>query len=195
MIDRPDYELIALEREQRKLKASKGRAVTISLFLLAVASFLTAYFMNGVTARVTKKLPPRGGIIGPITVHRPNTVFDVRVHKTVPMMRWAYVGGNVLDAEQEYLFGFGDELWAERGRDSDGRWVERKYSYDVNITLPRAGKYYLEAEVQVGFRQKDKYPVTITVARKKGSWVPLAWLGALALLGAIVANQITTRRS
>ena len=156
-----------------------------------------AYFAFSGTTMATTSLPPQGGRIGPLTITKANTILSVEVHQPFRTDGWSYLEAEVQDPEGEYLFGFGDELWAESGRDSDGAWHEEKTDYDVDLTIPQAGTYYLafsgsdsthpQGTQQVGVSpgQPNWSPggdFAVKVVQRHGSWVPFLPPGIIALL-------------
>jgi len=128
----------------------RARAVGIVLSLFGLLCIVTALVLSGSGKRELKaKLPPEGGQVGPVVVKKANTVLAINVEQQFRVDGWSYLEGEVLDADENYLFGFGDELWAESGYD-EGNWHEEKNDYDLYVTIPEPGTYYLGFVGQVG---------------------------------------------
>ena len=119
--------------------AKAARYLRFGKVLLGYAAlcFVTAIIMNwGVGKTYRETLKSNGSMVGPIEVQKKNTVFLIEVRQPVQYQRFSFVQGSVLNAQKQYLFGFGEELWAESGRDSEGAWSESKQEYDHKVTLP-----------------------------------------------------------
>ncbi len=161
------------------------RAVALVAMAFGVLSLVTAgVFAYSGRSVLSTTIPPQGGRVGPITTVRPNTVLEVDVHQAFRMDGWTYLEAEVQDAEGEYLFGFGDELWAESGYD-DGAWHEEKNDYDVCVTMPNPGNYYLAfagSDSGAGTISPPGFDVGVTVEEKHGSSVPFFAAGLTALI-------------
>jgi hypothetical protein len=160
----------------------------VLLFAFAIVSGFSA-LLTGLSAGepLQRRLDASGGLVGPITVQEDGTVLQIEVRQDPGNQSWSFVGGEVLDAGKNYLFGFGEEMWHETGYDSDGYWSETKSSYDVKIRLPR-GQYYLNFS---GEKQPGSNPgsVRVTVEEKLGSSIPFWILALLALLAAVLCYR------
>lgn len=163
------------------------RAIAIITLGFGVLSLVTGLVFSVVGTRLANAtLPAEGGRVGPVVVERANTVLDVEVYQPFRADGWSYVEAEVQDEEGEYLFGFGEELWAESGYDG-GSWHEEKNDYDLNVTIPEPGTYYLAFTAQAAGVQYGGYSPAIetrvTVEKKIGSSLPFLVAGILALLG------------
>jgi len=157
---------------------------------VGVVSLATAAWFTTGEPVFSDQLPPEGGIIGPIQVPAPDTVLEVGIQQrlNLPSGRsafgtnstWSFVSGEVLDAEQEYLFGFGGELWKERGYDGS-YWTEAKDDYSLKVTIPDAGAFYLSFTVEAP-PSASPGPITVSVDRMRGSAIPHFVFGVCALL-------------
>ena len=179
------------------LRLGSGVVIAIGVISLMTA----AYFTSG--ERLTRQtVPPNGGIVGPLRLDEPGTVLEVHVQQpqnarsgTTDVFgtssTWSFVSGEVLDDEHEYLFGFGDELWAETGYDGSS-WSEAKSSYDLKVTIPEAGTYFLgfETESPPNVQPSD---VTVTIDRKRGSAIPHFVLGIGAVLLGLFLSLVASR--
>jgi hypothetical protein len=118
-------------------------------------------------------------------IEKANTVLEVDVAQPFRADGWSYVEAEVQDEEGEYLFGFGEELWAESGYD-EGPWHEEKNDYDLSVTIPERGSYYLAFVGQGADAAYGGYSPAIetrvTVSKKKGSSLPFFAAGVLALV-------------
>ncbi len=174
------------------------RAISLITLGFGAVSLLTGFvfmFLGSTIASAT--LPADGGRVGPIVVERPSTVLEVRVHQPFRTDGWSYVEAEVQDADGEFLFGFGDELWSESGFD-DGAWHEEKNDYDLHVTIPEPGTYYLAFAVQAAGGQYGGYnpavETRVTVKKKVGSSLPFLVAGILALLaGAFLFLMAATK--
>ena len=117
-----------------------------------------------------QKLPGTGGTVGPIQVENANDVFRIDIYQDVPLGRWSAVDVSLLDENQDYVVSFGDELWDEDGYDSEGYWRESKDDYDMKITFPEPGLYYLDvsADGNLGDGQ-DNHAIYVGVYQKLGA--------------------------
>lgn len=153
----------------------------------ALMSLATAFFFNINAGKVTRNSfsSQSDAIVGPIYVHKHKDTYNVEVRANIPNQSWAFVEGEVLDSQGEYLFAFGKELWRESGCGHDGCWKEASISYDLKVSFPEPGRYYLKF---LGNPESNTYapPYTVTVSKKNGSVLPHLWFGlfnfAIALL-------------
>jgi hypothetical protein len=164
-------------------KRQSYRRLALVFLVYSVLCFITYLVFDSSSGTVIKSiLPPSGGEVGPIETKKDNSVFLIKVKQYIPTSgAWSFVGGDVLDAKKEYLFGFGKELWKERGYDSDGYWTEEDTSYNLKITLRRRGKYYLKFNVETG-RASIGTGIRVEVHPKKGSALAFFILGIVSLL-------------
>lgn len=175
-----------------------ARLLAFGVVGLGVLSLLTSfYFMSG-TRIVGQTLPANGGTVGPFTIDQPNTVLRVSVRQNVPLPpgyatnrgSWSFIGGEVLDEDEEYLFGFGGELWSETGYD-DSRWTEYDNEYSINVTLPEAGVFYIEFLVEAA-GDVQLSPIQVAIEKLPGSSIPHFVLGiGLILLGLLMRLVVT----
>ena len=129
-----------------------------------------------------KMLPIHGGELGPIKINQDHTVLFVKINHSVNHSGdWRSIETNVLDQEHDYLFAFGDEVWAETGYDSDGQWFESKSSIESKVTLNQ-GTYYLEFETSGTTPNANNALMTVTVSQQRGSGIPHLILGILSFI-------------
>lgn len=138
-----------------------------------------------------EKYPARRyATIGPVVVKKANQVFEVEVDATLPVDSWNFIETELLDADKEYLLSFGKELWHETGYDDGGHWDEADRSYQMKLTIPQPGTYYLNLKTQ-----GDKTPETIyvTIVRTLGSSIPHLVFGLLTLVIGLGLNEYVNR--
>lgn len=129
-------------------------------------------------------------IVGPIEVTSDGQVLQVGIDASLPVNSWNFVEGEVLDANKGYLFSFGKELWHEDGTDEDGYWNEADRSYQMKITIPVKGIYYLNIKTE-GDKTPDE--IYVTIDRAVGSSIPHMIFGILTLAIGLIANEILNR--
>ncbi len=150
-----------------------------------VCLLLAAFFSADVSEVKTQTLDGKGGIFGPLVIEEKNSSYEVTVRNNVALNRWSYIEVGVLNSKKEHLFSFGDGMWHESGRDSDGAWVEAKSDYSMDITFKEPGEYYFD----VGSERNDGAgnPIVISAVKERGSNIAFLILGVLSLIiGGIV---------
>lgn len=128
--------------------------------------------------------------IGPITVQKYKEVYKITIASSLPNDNWVFVEGEVLDAEKEYLFSFGKELWSETGYDDEGAWRESDNSYSMKITFPQPGQYYLNLKSSGSYNPDT---VQVTISKKLGSSIPHMVFGIFTLLIGISLYEIRNK--
>ncbi|MEE8484239.1 MAG: hypothetical protein V3S46_06540 [Nitrospinota bacterium] len=173
----PDTYLEEVRANEEKIK------IGWALLGFAVLCFITSLVFNSnVGEPITKILSPADNIVGPIEVRENNEVYQIKISQPIRAYgTWSVVEGSVLDNDKNYLFGFSDELGSYAGRDSEGRWTEVKNDYEMKLTMPQTGTYYLSFSFDTN-NPGAVDPVRVTVARKKGSSLVLFWAGILAFV-------------
>ena len=164
-----------------------GKIATVFI-VCAIISFVTAWYYSLSKEKLT--LPSNNGVLGPIYVHKYKESYNISVKINIPEQAWSFVEGEVLDKDMEYLFSFGKELWHETGRDSEGRWREIKNSYDINVTFPNPGNYYVKFKTE---GSSSGHQLLVNISRKNGSSLPHLWLGIITLLIGIFLNELKNR--
>ncbi|WP_043611068.1 hypothetical protein [Ensifer sp. ZNC0028] len=129
-------------------------------------------------------------LIGPFMVTRANQVFRVQVTADVQVNRWSFVEVELLDAEKDYMLSFGQELWHEIGADSDGPWEEADEIYEMKLTIPQPGAYYLNVKAQGPVRANV---IRVAISRSYGSSIPHLIFGVLTLSIGLLVNEIVNR--
>lgn len=128
--------------------------------------------------------------LGPFRIGRGGIVLTVDIKAPLPDQSWTFVEAELLDDDKDYIFSFGNELWRESGRDSDGPWSETDDSLSMKLTIPDPGQYYLNIKTQGTVTPESLH---VRVVRRLGSSIPHFAFGVLALLIAFVLNEIKNR--
>ena len=161
--------------------------VSYALLAFSGLCFLTSFFLNmDVGSSVKQTIPLSGGDVGPIEVKEEYSVYRIAVTQTLNAYGiWSFVGGEVLDERKEYLFGFGKELWKDRGVDYEGyAWSEQETTFDLKVTFPQKGVYFLRMTVETN-QPSAAGSVIVKVTPKQGSSLAHFILGILSLIGAV----------
>lgn len=158
--------------------------------------FLTSFIFNlgiGAGEEIRQSLPSEGGDVGPISISKKYAVYNIEVRKNIRRDgEWSFVSGDVLDSNKEYLFGFGSELWKESGYDSDGAWYEEKTDYDLKVTFPKPGNYFLRFKTESNSR--DHGGVLITLSPKIGSSLAHFILGVISLIMVVILTVVSSQQ-
>ncbi len=142
-------------------------------------------FSGDVSKVQTQMLPGSGGIFGPIVVKEKKSSYEIGVSNRVALNKWSFVEVKVLDANKKYLYGFGDGMWHESGRDSDGYWEESKTKYTMDVTFKDLGEYYLD----VASERNDGVgnSINVSAVKERGSNILFLTIGVISLIGAGLA--------
>ena len=165
----------------------------LALLYVAFAALclITSYFYSTGSLERRENVGP-DGLVGPIEITGSNSVYEVAVHRTRSVTNtWSYVEVQVLDANKEYLFSFGDELSLYSGRDSEGFWRERNETYSTKLTIPEPGTYFLKFVIEESSRANSGFGVTLS--RMAGSSLVHLVAGIAALVIGIVLNELRNR--
>lgn len=177
-----------MNRKERTAKAPLGIIFT----LFGLLCLITAFVINmNAGENYETKLDMLGGTLGPIEVKQDNSVYMIDVTQRMQSGNWSYVSGELLDEKKQYLFSFGKEFWAESGRDSEGPWYEEDTNYDIKITIPKAGIYFVQFKAETskgGFT-----PIQIKMYRKYGSYIPFFIAGLASFVVGVVINEVRKR--
>ncbi|MEE8435663.1 MAG: hypothetical protein V3S64_12820, partial [bacterium] len=131
---------------------------------------------------ITLKIPAeelRGGkIVGKIETAREYASYQIELRHPIDYShQWSQVTGEVLDANQNTLFAFGEELWADR----EGG----KRSISANLNFPKKDTYYLKISVEMAPNASYPPPLEVTYGQTAGSGVMFNWLGVLAAIAGV----------
>jgi hypothetical protein len=128
-------------------------------------------------------------MLGPIEITKPKQVVGVEIATNLPNNSWAFVEGEVLDADKEYLFSFGDEFWHESGYD-DGAWEESYDEYEMKITFTEAGRYYLSIKAQANSNVNE---IRVRIGQRLGSGIPHFVLGLVLLACGLAIEEMRAK--
>lgn len=169
--------------EEDKTRRTYIRGAMLMLGL-AIVSFITASVFGSYSGSppITLKIPAeelRGGkIVGKIETTREYASYQVELRHPIDYThQWSQVTGEVLDANQNTLFAFGEELWADR----EGG----KRSISANLNFPKKDTYYLKISVEMAPNASDPPPLEVTYGQTAGSGVMFNWLGVLAAIAGV----------
>jgi len=158
------------------------------VLLFGVLCYLTSCTMDmglgGVS--IDENLPASGGTIGPLEVKTDGAVLEVDVHQDIDraggtFQRWSFITAELLDAQQNYLMGFGGEMWHEAGYD-DGYWREAKEEYSTKMTLPEAGTYYLRFNTETDVSTAELSRIRVDIDQQLGSSLPFHVTAIIAFI-------------
>lgn len=189
----------------------KIRAAGAILLVVGGVSLFTALMMSGNDGEpIRGQLPSAGGMLGAYEFEA-DTVLEIEVKQSLKQEGWAFVSGELLNADEEYLFGFGEELWWETGRDSEGySWNEARRSFDLKITVPEAGTFFFDFAVESGLKSSGRAPpgapsavapesylsgMDVVITKKAGSNLPHMVGGMFMLLFGVVVFAIGNARA
>ena len=180
--------MLTKKHQDQKTLSNDDMIKIIGIFIaFSILCFITSCFMNMNTDSVIKEnISTTGGEIGPIEVKKDYSVYNVHVEKYIGDNSWSFIGGDVLDQDKNYLFGFGKELWRESGFDSDGPWTEQDTDLNIKITFNKAGTYYLrfndDSNDATTSQSNNLSDLQVTVSPKHGSSLIHFILGCIALI-------------
>lgn len=154
----------------------------LSFVIFGLICLITAWVLSFHTGDTIKKsFPSIGGKFGPIKIHEKNEVVEIKIAQHVGDRHWSAIEAEVLDEKDNYLFAFSEELWFETGYDSDGRWEEGKRKYDISVTFPEPGNYFIDFSSE-NSRDFSVGDIRIEANKKLGSSIAHLWLGFISLL-------------
>lgn len=168
-----------------KLRLTYKKLGIVFLVFAAICLITTLILDSSADNPIKADLPKTGGIVGPIEVKKDNAVYLIKVAQPVNTNQSSYVGGDVLDKNQEYLFGFGEDLWDEDGQDDEGYWHESQTNYEMKVTFPHKDTYYLQFETEMS-NPDEAGNVSIEVTPKLASSLATFWLFILSLIAGTV---------
>lgn len=165
--------------------------------------FSALFFTSQLGAPIKGKLTKEGGLTEAFVTPKKNTVVKIEVQQ--PILRdnnWSFVTGEILDSEQELLFSFAEELWRETGYSEGQFWRETKNKFDLKVTLPDPGTYYIHLETErkpirnTGGRVYTRFgDVYWKVTALNGSTVPIFAGGLIGLIFGVILLQIAKSRN
>ncbi len=153
----------------------------LSFIVFGIICLITAWILSfSVGNSVKQRLPAKGGKFGPIQVDKKNEIVEIKVSQNVDSRHWSSIEAEVLDDKNKYLFAFSEELWFETGYDSEGQWKEGKQKYDISITFPQPGKYFIKFS-SANSRSSNVGDIRVVVNKKLGSSIAHNWMGYISL--------------
>ena len=168
-------------RESGRRLFRYGGAVGVFAALCLLTAVITGY---STTRILHEELPPAGGVLGPIELSGSDTVLEIEIASPVADGQWTHWTGNLLNSKREFVLGFGEEFWRESGYDDGGYWTETKDDFDVRVTVPDPGSYYLEFSSEASLPGAGGSAM-VEVHKAPGSSLPHMWLGVLGLIAAV----------
>lgn len=146
-----------------------------------------------------QEAPPDGGTVGPVQIDEDGMLIETEVEQSIErgtgsFQHWSFVTVELLDENENYLSGFGGELWHESGTDSDGRWREQDKLFRATLQVPSAGIYYLRLQTEANVEPSMLSPIQVRVTDRlwAGNPVPLHNAAYLALLLGMVLSVAPT---
>lgn len=181
-----DREIMKLKYNSLSNSAKQLLKFSWVLLIFSIVCFITMFILNNsVNQNLVKNLPVKGGILGPINVKKDHSVYSIIIQQPLNSFDvWSFVNGSVLDKNKEFLFGFGKELWSEEGYDDGGHWTEQENNYEIKVTFPTKGTYYLEFESENNSSNVGE--ITVQVSQKIASSLIFDDLGAISLVIAVI---------
>lgn len=137
-------------------------------------------FSSRVSDEIKQTFSPEGGKFGPIETLKENEVYNIGIHQNMRSHYWSAVEGEVVDEDWNFLVSFSDELWYETGYDSEGAWSEGKLKYDISITFPKPGKYFILIK-STNENPASVEDIYITAYQEFGSHIIFTFLGWISL--------------
>ena len=154
----------------------------LSFLVFGLICLFTAGILSSHTGNSIKQnIPPTGGKFGPIKIQEKNEVVEIEVAQRVGDKHWSAIEAKVVDAKDNYLFAFSEELWFETGYDADGRWQEGKNQYDISVTFPEPGNYFIHFS-SANSDGSNVGGIRVEANKKVGSSIIHLWLGCLSLI-------------
>jgi len=117
---------------------------------------------------------PANTLYGPFQIKRANQLVTFQLVHYSPTESWAYIDGEVLNAEKKVIMRFGGDYYHESGYDG-GRWVERQKQQNIVTRFPIPGQYYLRFSVETGAKYSrrginttSQSAITVRIVRHLG---------------------------
>ena len=156
------------------------------LMVYGVLCWMMDFYYAGGYEPEQARMPLEGGMFGPFTVDDPASTYQIVVQQhSIALKVWNAVDIDVLDAEKNYLFSFGEEFWHESGYD-DGHWDETKSGMDMKVHFEKPGVYFLAVSAESNAAPMYGNGYNISVKRSRGSSLAFKWLGIISLALGVV---------
>ncbi|QLJ08760.1 MULTISPECIES: hypothetical protein [unclassified Pseudoalteromonas] len=101
----------------------------------------------------------------------------------LPLNSWKAIDIEIFDPEGNYLFSYSDELWAETGRDSEGKWTEYREKVHHEVHFPKKGQYSAYVSSSFGPNTRaEHFSYSFRIIPIKGNsniLLPFMWLSGI----------------
>lgn len=101
----------------------------------------------------------------------------------LPLNSWKAIDIEIFDPDGNYLFSYSDELWAETGHDSDGKWTEYRDYTHHDVHFPKKGQYSAYVSSTFGPNKRaEHFSYTFRIIPIKGNskiLIPLMWMSGI----------------
>ncbi|MFT7222833.1 MAG: hypothetical protein ACI82Z_000364 [Cellvibrionaceae bacterium] len=163
----------------------------LSFVIFGLICLITAWVLSSHTGDTVKQsFPSTGGKFGPIKIHKKNEVVEIKIAKNVGNRSWSAIEAKVVDAKDNYLFAFSEELWFETGRDAEGPWQEGKTNYDISVTFPKPGNYFINFNSTNSGSSEGN--IRVEANKKLGSSIAYKWIGFISLIMGLAIHATST---
>lgn len=150
--------------------------------MFGITCLLTAWILSShIGDAIKQNFPSAGGQFGPIKIHEKNEIVELKISQHVGDRHWSAIDAEVVDAKGNYLFAFSEELWFETGRDSEGPWKEGKRNYDLSLTFPEPGNYFINFNSE-NSRNSSVGDIRVEARKKLGSSIAHFWIGFISFI-------------
>lgn len=161
--------------------------VSLVVVLFAVLFSATALVLS-IEAHGPARRIAANQLYGPFQIKRSNQLVTFELVHFSPTESWAFIEGEVLNAEKKTIMRFGGDYYHESGYD-EGRWVERQKEQTVTARFPKPGQYYLKFSVETGAKYSRKgidttnqSTVTVRIIRHLGGSGMLDYIAILLII-------------
>ena len=131
-----------------------------------------------------------GHLIGPFNLSAVGRAHTIEVSSSFGDNSWAWVGTELLDANQDSINALAGDFWRESGYD-EGHWSESELTSREYFRLEQPGEYYLRVTVDPGTAQTGNIQVSVRENAVLGRYYYLAGIGALII--ALFLIRVTQR--
>ena len=118
------------------------------------------------------------------------------IYGNVPFNSWQSIEFEIYDNQDNYLFTFYDEIWAENGRDGGEYWEERNINPKYAFRIPYAGTYKLYASAQGKNKALYKYQFRVVAIQGDSDTLKVFnWICIFLSIGTFAYLAETSRSS
>ncbi|NHH88138.1 hypothetical protein [Pseudoalteromonas sp. MB47] len=114
------------------------------------------------------------------TVPEDGQIMRLEIKGRLPLNSWKAIDIEIFDPDGNYLFSYSDELWAETGHDSDGKWTEYRDYTHHDVHFPKKGQYSAYVSSTFGPNKRaEHFSYTFRIIPIKGNsnfMLPLLWI-------------------